>query len=92
MKSSLPRTFWSAKQNGQWSVDTTCKMVVSQSIPKLREDFLPSRSGGVNTYLAPSKFGRASSFDGEQQILGTRFGERRQPAITRLAHLIQRVF
>ncbi len=37
VKSSLPRTFWSSKQNGQWSVETTCRWSCLQPVPQLRQ-------------------------------------------------------
>src|ERR1035438_6912651 len=140
VKSSLPRLFWSSKQKGQWSVETTCRWSCRSPSQSLGKCFL-GRKGGVNTYLAPSKLGRSSSsdrkgtvvggnhlqvvvpepvpefgqvlfgpqgwgeyvlgafeigplqlFDGEQQILRAGFGEGRNAAVARLAHLIERVF
>ena len=59
-KSPRPSSFWSLKQNGQWSVDTTDRSLVRS--PRHSEPWCSrGRSGGDATYLAPSKSGRARS-------------------------------
>ena len=91
VKSSLPSIFWSAKQNGQWSVETTCRWSCLRPSQSLGWCSL-GRSGGVKTYLAPSKFGPRQFVDGEQQVLRAGLGEGRHAAVARLAHLVERVF
>ena len=59
-KSPRPSSFWSLKQNGQWSVDTTDRSLVRR--PFHSESWWSLvRSGGEATNLAPSKSGRARS-------------------------------
>src|SRR5215831_16740227 len=53
VKSSRPSSFCSLKQNGQWSVEITCKSLPRRPVHNLSW-FHFSRRGGVMTYLAPS--------------------------------------
>ncbi len=59
-KSPAPSSFCSLKQNGQWSVETTERSSVRN--PRHRLAWCSrSRSGGEQTYFAPSKPSRARS-------------------------------
>ena len=56
LKSPRPSSFWSLKQNGQWSVETTARSSVRS--PRHRSRACGScllRSGVEQTHLAPSK-------------------------------------
>ena len=56
LKSPRPSSFWSLKQNGQWSVETTARSSVRS--PRHRSRACGScllRSGVEHTHLAPSK-------------------------------------
>ena len=91
VKSSLPRIFWSSKQNGQWSVETTCRWSCfrpSQSFGR----FSFSRSGGVKTYFAPSKFGRSSSSIDSSRYCGQVSAKAGSAAVARFANFVQRIF
>src|ERR1051325_2306871 len=96
VKSSLPSTFWSSKQNGQWSVETTCKWSCLRPSHSFGRCSL-GRSGGVKTYFAPSKFGRACDgrplffWERQQQIRRECARDRRHAAVARLAHFVERV-
>src|ERR1700722_14786948 len=60
-KSPRPISFWSLKQNGQWSVETTARSSVRS--PRHRSRACGScllRSGVEQTHLAPSKPGAPS--------------------------------
>ncbi|MFD6105416.1 hydrogenase/urease maturation nickel metallochaperone HypA, partial [Nocardia salmonicida] len=57
-KSSRPSSFCPLKQNGQWSVETTCRSSVRSPRQSAAWCSL-GRSGVEQTYLAPSKSGSA---------------------------------
>src|SRR6266568_1831461 len=56
VKSSLPSSFCSLKQKGQWSVETTCSVSLARPCQSFSCCHF-SRSGGVKTYLAASNPG-----------------------------------
>src|SRR6266566_5231667 len=59
-KSPLPRSFWPLKWKGQWSVATSWRSSCSR--PFQSSSWCDAgRSGGEQTYLAPSKPGRPRS-------------------------------
>ena len=59
-KLPVPRSFCPFMQNGQWSVETTCRSFVRR--PRHMSSCMwAGRSGGVQTNFAPSKSGRARS-------------------------------
>ncbi len=61
-KSPIPMSFWSLKQNGQWSVETIDRSLLRRPFHRSRWWFFSclDRSGVEQTHFAPSKPGAPS--------------------------------